>query len=206
MFRAATDCFDLAPRGTYHARAMGDPLCDRRAAAELAAKRQVVDFKAEIGDFERFSAALEADLAALPEPGERPAASRRPVTGRLVFDASDVPGVAAELKGRVKTRVTSVCQRCLEAFDWPLEVALCLDLVEPGQAPAEREGFEAWELESAAVRPVDIVDEALVMALPLSPRHEDSADCAEIESPDAGEEKIRPFADLKARMDDDKRD
>jgi uncharacterized metal-binding protein YceD (DUF177 family) len=206
MFQAATDCFDLAPRGPYHARAMGDPLRDRRAAADLAAKQQVVDFSAEIGDFERFSAALDADLQALVGPDAAPAVGRQAVTGTLVFSESDVPGICAELSGHIETRVTSVCQRCLQVFDWPLEVQLNLDLVEPGQTATEREGLELWELEAPAIRPVDIVDEALVMALPLSPKHEDPAACVEIDANESGEEKIRPFADLKARMDDDKRD
>lgn len=206
MFRAETDCFDLAPRGPYHARAMGDPLRDRRAAADLAARRQVVDFKAKVSDFERFYAALAADLEAQPEPGLRSAVGRQAVAGRLVFGESDVAGVCAELSGRIETRVTSVCQRCLKVFDWPLEVQLSLDLVEPGQAVAQRGGFELWELEAPSVRPVDIVDEALVMALPLSPRHEDPVNCVAIEAPEPGNEKTRPFADLKMRMDDDKRD
>ncbi len=185
---------------------MGDPLRERRAVAELAANRQVIDFSHKIKDFERFSAAIEADLRAVARAKLLADATAHAVVGRLVFRAADAAGVAAELSGSIATRVTSVCQRCLNVFEWPLDVTLALDLVEPGQAPAEREGFESWELESASVRPVDIVDEALVMALPLSPRHEDSAACAEIESPGKGEETIRPFADLRARMDDDRKD
>jgi hypothetical protein len=41
--------FDRGSAGTYHARAMGNPLQDRRTPLELAASRQVIEFKDRAG-------------------------------------------------------------------------------------------------------------------------------------------------------------
>ena len=63
----------------------------------------------------------------------------------------------------------------------------------------------------AHVPPDDIVDEALVMALPLAAMHEDADDCVEIEAQNEAtiestmvdEKMTTPFAALRAQMDDE---
>jgi uncharacterized metal-binding protein YceD (DUF177 family) len=55
------------------------------------------------------------------------------------------------------------------------------------------------------IRPADIVDEVLIMAMPLAPVHADRRDCgplAERLAPDraAAGDTARPFADLRARL------
>ena len=44
---------------------MGNPLRERRSAADLAAGAQVIEFAKKVSDFERLSVIIEADLAAL---------------------------------------------------------------------------------------------------------------------------------------------
>ena len=63
-------------------------------------------------------------------------------------------------------------------------------------------GFEVWELAEDAVRPLDIVEEALIMALPLSPLHKSRDLCGPL-ADNVVQEKtgtVRPFADLKSQM------
>ena len=63
--------FDSDAPGPYHARAMGNPLRDRRPLAELAEKGQVIEITAKISDFERLAGIVEADLATL-DPDKLP--------------------------------------------------------------------------------------------------------------------------------------
>ena len=209
IFHLTAECFfDSRRAGPYHARAMGDPLRDRHSLRELALNKQVIEIAAKAGDFERLANAIEADLSTLNPcdvPGEAQVDwQSRPVVGQLRFLAADAPAGAVELEGEVRTTVVACCQRCLEIFDLPVETALQLTLSLPGEECEPRPGFEQWELAEERLRPIDIVDEALVMALPLSARHENDARCVEIAREKRGTETTRPFASLRAQMDETK--
>lgn len=68
---------------------------------------------------------------------------------------------------------------------------------------ADLADIEIWELEDETVRPVDIVEESLVMALPLAPMHESLELCGPLVKNLAEDEPdvVRPFADLKSQME-----
>lgn len=185
---------------------MSDRLRDRRAVDELTAAPQPIEFTEKLQEFKRLAAALRSDLAAL-EPAQRPTDwQNEPVTGELRFAAAAArDGLArdglATLTGRAQTTVTSVCQRCLQPFRWPLAATLEVVLWPPSQTSAGMTGADVWELDDETVRPIDIVDEALVMAMPLSARHEDDAACVAGSVQD-DKAKTTPFATLRAQMDE----
>ena len=179
---------------------MGNPLFDRRAASELGAARLSIDFEEEISSFDRLSAAVASDLSAL-EDDQAPKNWRESrVSGRLVFGfAAQQPRVAT-LTGHVNATVDAVCQRCLEPFSVGLSAELKFLFPAPGEDAQGQDGFDVWELDEPTFRPVDIIDEVLVMAMPISARH-DKEDCAAAGSePAAAEETTRPFANLREQM------
>ncbi len=79
-------------------------------------------------------------------------------------------------------------------------------LLIPGGDATAFEEYEIWETAEDTVRPLDIVDEALIMAMPLSMAHDDYADCGSLAKRLRPEEPstVRPFADLKSQMRDSK--
>ncbi len=180
---------------------MGNPLQIRRTAAEWAVAREGVEFKVKIGEFVQLAAIVEADLAVLG-PAEIPAGWRdAAVTGTLQFGYVDgneaVPGVEC----RAFVELDAVCQRCLLPFRLTVEVESRLVLLEMDRAIDGYEEFEVWELEESSVRPRDIVEELLIMAMPYSAMHTESAACRALSSPgDGGEKMTRPFAALRERM------
>lgn len=179
---------------------MGDPLRDWQSLGALAANRQVIEFDDKIGDFERLAGSVESDLAML-EPGEVPPDWRKsPVRGRLSF-APAATGNAL-VSGRLEARVPAVCQRCLAPFEWPLaspvELRFRVDGAATGTGDDDR---ELWELPGDRIRPIDIVDELLVMALPLSARHDDTGSCRVAAAEPADTDMTTPFAGLRAQMD-----
>ena len=74
-------------------------------------------------------------------------------------------------------------------------------LPQSGMSLAEYEDFEVWEFDEQDVRPADIVEVALIMALPLSALHRPD-DCSAIPEPDQVDDSrtTRPFEDLKSLM------
>ncbi|MBT8078326.1 MAG: DUF177 domain-containing protein [Gammaproteobacteria bacterium] len=180
---------------------MANPLLDRAPPSEFADRRQSFEIKAKIDDFEELSRIIEADLATL-ETVSRPQGWRNEIVDiRVSFAWADVQRTLPVLRGRIETRVAAVCQRCLDAMQLPLVLDLDLLLAQG----AAGEGREVWELDGDTVRPLDVIEESMIMALPLSAMHAPGAGCDEPANVAhrPADNLVRPFADLKAQMDGD---
>ena len=179
---------------------MANPLRDRRTPKELAASKQVIDFSLKVADFDHLAAIVRADLETL-DTAKLPSGWREtPVTGRLQFGFADAQDGLPQLVGEVSATITAVCQRCLAPLSLPLRVELKL-LFADDAAAAGGDGFEVWELEDESLRPQDLVEEALIMALPMAAMHDEDA-CHGPEDTERGEdEMVRPFANLRSQME-----
>jgi uncharacterized protein len=182
---------------------MGNPLRDRHSPRELAASGQAFDFSIKIKELERLAEIVEADLKSL-DPDKLPSGWRdTEVTGQLSFSFGDAQNGLPRLEGSVAAILDAVCQRCIGPMRLPLDVDLKLVFAED-QDQAIDENFEFWELDEENFRPLDLVEEALVMALPLAATHSDSNTCRPPDEEKSGDkEMVRPFAALKAQMDRD---
>ena len=84
----------------------------------------------------------------------------------------------------------------------PLAVDLRLLLGDVESAGVSDEDLEIWELEEDTFRPLDLVEEALIMAMPYAAMHVDDDVCRgpgeKVSEPG---DKTRPFAALKAQME-----
>jgi uncharacterized metal-binding protein YceD (DUF177 family) len=193
--------FDFARRGHYHAPAMAKLLTALEAPARLASRGQVIEISDEISAFSKLSEALERGLAQL-DAVERPAewpANRVSGEARFAFSDPESRDVIAAI--RACTTVPQVCQRCLGAFELAITVDAKL-LLASGEDLPERDGYETWEVEDERLKPIDLVDELLVMALPFAAMHEKDASCVAAGDEAAGEDDTtRPFADLRAQLE-----
>jgi len=184
---------------------MGNPLRERRSAAEWAAGPQVVEIACKISDFSQLSEIVDADLAAL-DADRIPAGWRdAAVEGRMKFGFADAQQQLPSVKCRAQMTVDAVCQRCLESFRLPLEAEADLLLLNHGQIADGYDEYEVWELEEKLLRPQDIVEELLIMALPFSAMHAESAACKVLSSAadDDAEEMTTPFAALREQLAQD---
>lgn len=164
----------------------------------------------------------EFDVDRLPAPGERrsfvlPQASLPRLAASLLRSAGEVNAEVAfdrvestpVLTVRASTVVELTCQRCLRPMRWPLagesRVGLVASLEQADRLPADVE--PVW-VEGRKVDLGEIVEEELLLALPLVPAHErGDAECeptAEVEE-DVGEASAEedaapvvqtPFAEL----------
>ncbi len=193
--------FDSGLRGPYHARAMGNPLRDRRPAAEWASVRQVIEIADKIGSFDGLAEVVEADLAAL-DANKLPSDWRdATVSGVLQFVFLDAEERVPAVTGSATAAVSAVCQRCLEPFCLTLKIEPRLLLLEQQDTVDGYDEFEVWELDGQAVRPQDLVEELLIMALPLAPMHDDMAACKAFSAENDGADDLtKPFAGLRSQM------
>ena len=181
---------------------MGNPLHERRTAAEWSAASQVIEIAEKISVFEQLSQVVEDDLATL-DADKIPADWRdTQVTGRLEFGFADAQQQLPRVHCRVATNAHAVCQRCLEPFRLPLEAEADLLLLDLEQDVDGYDDHEVWELEEKLLRPRDIVEELLIMALPFSAMHTESAACRTLSAESEGsvEKMTTPFAALREQM------
>jgi len=182
---------------------MANPLPDLVLPEELAERGQVFELEGKVEDFRRLIEIVEADLKSVAAencPREWRAA---PVNIRLGFGWADARGEIPAVEGEISTDIVAVCQRCLEPFKLPLETTLKMLLLKSADATMRvPDEFEIWEFDGDVVRPLDIVEEALIMALPLSAIHQSRELCGPLAEnvKDENKETVRPFADLRSQM------
>ena len=130
------------------------------------------------------------------------------VAGYLEFGFADAQQLLPTVKCRVGVTVDAVCQRCLKAFQLPLEAEADLLLLRLEQEADGYDEYEVWELEEKFLRPQDIVEEMLIMAMPFSAMHVESAACRALspKTEEGAEKTTTPFAALRDQMVQDNED
>ncbi len=120
-------------------------------------------------------------------------------------------GIDAEgiryMKGRLQTELTLQCQRCLQAMQTPIDARFALGLVRGNDAAEQLPShYEPLLLEGDALFLRDIIEDELLLALPLVAMHDKCIDvnaeadgAAQRNDNDRGEsKKDNPFAALAA--------
>ena len=181
---------------------MANPLTDRARPVQLAASEQVIETKGKLSDFPLLREAVEKDLAGLPAAVRPKKWRHAPIDIKLAFGWADTRRQCPALEGQISARIDAVCQRCLEPFELSLNAQLKLLLPTLDGDATAFEKYEIWETTEDTVRPLDIVDEALIMAMPLSPAHDDCTRCGPLASKlqQADPKTVRPFANLRTQM------
>jgi uncharacterized protein len=106
------------------------------------------------------------------------------------------------LQGAIAGELGQQCQRCLQPMTWRFSLQPDVVLVGPERLPdAPGEGQDVVELDAdGLLRPAAFVEEEILLALPLSPRHDD---CGEgerrefVPGESRGGQEDNPFAILK---------
>lgn len=181
---------------------MANLMLRREPPEELAGRGQVIETIEKIVDFKRLSEIIAKDLSVLSEAKKPQRWRQVPVAITLRFGWIEArPGIPA-LEGSVSTTVAAVCQRCLGPLELALDLQLKLLLPQTGVKSDEYEEYETWEFDEQNVTPADIVEEALIMALPFSALHKTSSQCVPINEQNVVDEdrKTRPFEDLHTLM------
>lgn len=183
---------------------MGNRLIDPLPPARLAARGEVIEYTGVVDDFERLVEIIDNDLAGVPHSRQPRGWRQQRVEARLEFMTTGGGHAAPAVRGRASARIAGVCQRCLEPFVMPLETTFSIVFADESRAD-EFPDFEIWELEDGKIRPLDVVEETLVMALPLAPAHETKTSCGPLAKRlEAGtKDTARPFAGLRGQMEKD---
>jgi uncharacterized protein len=80
----------------------------------------------------------------------------------------------AFLEGNFKTQLVLFCERCSEPMNYDVDVHCLLGILKhEGKVPSLGEQYEPWIVESNdPINPASVVEDELILALPLVPRHD----------------------------------
>ena len=178
--------FDLGTPHTYDTRPMSPPWSKPLDIDRLADGRADVDFAVPLAELPRLRSQI-ASVAGL-------------VRGRVHF-TRESGFVVADLS--MSGAATLTCQRCLEVMTEPVESTVRVALI-VAEADASRvpEHLEPVLAAGGQVTIGELVEEELLLALPIVPLHAEASDCVVVE--DVAAVKVeapeqttqRPFAQL----------
>lgn len=132
----------------------------------LAERGAVLDGEIRIGALERLCGMLGGDGGSV----------RATVSVRRKGHAS----LTLDLEYRAELNL--VCQRCLEPLPHLAQAKLELSILEESSSESINmaAGCEPLILDGGRLQPAQVIEDELIVSLPLVPRHHDNADCGEL--------------------------
>jgi uncharacterized protein len=102
------------------------------------------------------------------------------------------------LKGTIEGNVSLVCQRCLKALRFPIDLSFCLGVV-TSETDIDRlpEGYEPLLVSGEPLRTFDVVEDEVLLAVPAFPLHEGEQTCVMAYENQPSAAKDNPFSILE---------
>ncbi len=112
------------------------------------------------------------------------------------------------VSGHIKARLPLLCNRCLQRYDHLVDTAFRVVVVDTGaEADALPDELDSFISGGGAVRPEAVVEDELLLSLPVVARHDSESDCGPpTHSSGATREALGPLAGLKDRLNRRKQD
>ncbi len=170
--------FDLREWPTYYTRPMSPPGSEPLDIDRLADGEADVDFSVPVADLPRLRSRLEGAGGVVRGSAH--------FTREAGFPVADLT-----LHGTVALQ----CQRCMEQMETPVETRVRVALITT-QADASRvpDDLEAMLAPGGRISIREIVEEELMLFLPIVPLHEDLEECVGSSSAATGAEREEPMA------------
>lgn len=119
----------------------------------------------DIGSLTRLTGLLQSDTGS--------------VSATLAFEQRRDGWLGVELDYRAVVELE--CQRCLEPFRHELADRVNVVVADAAALPAATpEGFEPFELADGRFRPAELIEDELIVAIPLVPKHGRVEDCGSL--------------------------
>ena len=154
--------------------------------AALAADEAVIEAEIALADLERIRPLLRGDAGM--------------ARGQFRFHRESALAVA---EGHVSATLTLTCQRCLGEMTLPVDTDSRLAFVANAAASADvTRAREPVIILDGQVSLATLIEEELLLALPLAPMHRDASDCHVRPGEQADQPRHKPFAGLRDLMKD----
>jgi|GEM_PF-2126581 len=166
---------------------------------DLIAQSAESDFVASVSEMDRVrQVAFDSEAAASSVFTVR--LRFKPALVGLSASAYNLPSLSGTIAGELDLE----CQRCLEAMQWCSDIDFEYVLQMPGSGRnTSIDLFETVEVADRGLLLKELIEDELISAIPLAPKHDDEKLCARLiaaevepEAETGQEETYQPFADL----------
>lgn len=149
-------CFDTKAWNSYDAPLMQHRLPDRVNPFIFADKGRQFNAPVAVADLSRLAGRLRDTGGSIQVD--------------MLFDRD--PAGIRRVSGQLRGSLQLSCERCLEAFEFPLAVDFSLALLESeGMIERMPEQYEPLLVTGQELRPLDVVEDEILLALPMFPVH-----------------------------------
>ena len=162
-----------------------DPGQQQHEVAALAADNAILETEIALADLERIRPLLRRDAGM--------------ARGQFRFHRESALAVA---EGHVSAVLTLTCQRCLEEMAWAVDTDSRLAFVANATSAEVADSREPVIAVDGQVSLATLIEEELLLALPLAPMHRDASDCPARPEPQVDQPRHKPFAGLRDLMKD----
>ncbi|HUW25354.1 MAG TPA: YceD family protein [Gallionella sp.] len=172
--------FDREQRKIYHARLMfARPFID---SLDFALNGREISGEVPVAEMPRLLDTLENPQGILS------------YTVQGGVDSSGEPLLKVSVAGQCQP----CCQRCLNAMDYQVRLNVCLMLRDQAGLDALGDAEDECDsiLAEAQLDVLNLLDEEILLSLPIAPRHDDSSVCQAVDGKDMRSEAKHPFAAL----------
>lgn len=137
----------------------------QRDLESLAERQRVLSGELQLSKLTRLVGMLHSDAGS--------------VRASLKFGQRRARHLEVELTYTAAVEVT--CQRCLEPFRHELAGRVNVVLVDAASTlDTAPEGYEPFELADGRLSPAELIEDELIVSMPLAPKHERLADCGSV--------------------------
>tara|TARA_Y100000768_G_scaffold209319_1_gene157695 strand:+ start:2121 stop:2663 length:543 start_codon:yes stop_codon:yes gene_type:complete len=107
-----------------------------------------------------------------------------------------------EISGNIEIKLYLTCQNCLNVVESDLNIPVNIILCK--ESKKNMKGFEIWEIYEEKIKLRDLIEELIIISLPLYFKHENTRDCIAYDYKlDTRSTKTLPFANLKNQLNND---
>jgi len=107
-----------------------------------------------------------------------------------------------KVSGNIKIKIYLTCQNCLDVIESDLNIPVSIILCK--ESKKNIKGSEMWEIYEEKIKLKDLIEELIIISLPLYFKHESSKDCIDYDYKlDNESAKTLPFANLKNQLNND---
>jgi len=163
--------------------------------------KYVIDCESKISEFEKLVQILTDGQKNLDSLVKKDIWLKEKVHVRLDFETNKHDTSIFKATGTLKTRFYLTCQKCLKLVDRGIEIPVKLALHNKSNERHNIHGYECWELDGNSIKTLDLIEELLIIAIPLYIKHNVDEDCVSLSAIDFQKQQVTlPFADLKNRV------
>ena len=120
----------------------------------------------------------------------------------LKQEIADLNSDEKKISGNVQIKLYLTCQNCLSIVESNLQIPVNIILCK--NSKKDIKGFETWEIPEEKIKLNDLIEELIIISLPLYFKHERSEDCITYDYDlESDRKKTLPFANLKNQLNND---